>query len=98
MAESVSRSTIAEEVYTELNEVKGLSKALVSRLVSIYEEKIVDHVAKGDRVSLAGFAIFESRVRESRQARNPRTGETIEVPEKRVPVIKPGNTFKNAVK
>lgn len=54
-------------------------------------------VAKGDRVAITGFGVFEKRVRGPRIARNPRTGETVRVKKTSVPTFKPGTGFREMV-
>jgi DNA-binding protein HU-beta len=58
---------------------------------------VVDTVRAGDSVSLAGFGVFESRARAARVGRNPRTGDTVDVPATTVPAFRPGTGFRNAV-
>lgn len=58
---------------------------------------IQDALAKGDRVQLVGFGTFEVKERAARTARNPKTGETIEVPASKSPKFKAGKAFKDAV-
>jgi DNA-binding protein HU-beta len=58
---------------------------------------VVDTVRGGDSVSLAGFGVFESRARAARVGRNPRTGDTVDVPATTVPAFRPGTGFRNAV-
>ena len=60
-------------------------------------ETIVDTVRSGDSVSLTGFGVFEGRARAARLGRNPRTGETIDVPATTVPAFRPGAGFRTAV-
>ncbi|MGH3614659.1 MAG: HU family DNA-binding protein [Pseudonocardia sp.] len=60
-------------------------------------ETIVDTVGAGESVTLTGFGVFESRARAARPARNPRTGETVEVPATNVPAFRPGVAFRRAV-
>ncbi|SHK20553.1 DNA-binding protein HU-beta [Pseudonocardia thermophila] len=60
-------------------------------------ETIVETVRTGEPVSITGFGVFESRERAARTARNPRTGETVEVPAATVPAFRPGTGFRNAV-
>lgn len=60
-------------------------------------ETIVDTVGAGESVTLTGFGVFESRARAARVARNPRTGETVDVPATNVPAFRPGLAFRSAV-
>jgi DNA-binding protein HU-beta len=60
-------------------------------------ETIVDTVRAGGSVSLSGFGVFESRARAARTARNPRTGEAVQVAATTVPAFRPGLAFRTAV-
>jgi len=53
---------------------------------------------KGETVTLVGFGTFKVAKRKARKGRNPRTGETIKIPAKKVPVFRPGSELKKAVK
>jgi len=57
--------------------------------------EITDALARGDRVELRGFATFSVKEREARVGRNPRTGETVHVPSKRVPYFKAGKEIRD---
>lgn len=54
-------------------------------------------VADGKKVQLIGFGTFESKKREARQGRNPRTGGTVDIEAAVLPVFKPGKAFKDEV-
>lgn len=54
-------------------------------------------VAAGEKVQLVGFGTFESRFRAGRNARNPQTGETVYISDKKSPAFKPGKEFKELV-
>ncbi|MFC4946397.1 HU family DNA-binding protein, partial [Pseudonocardia sp. GCM10023141] len=60
-------------------------------------ETIVSTVQGGDSVSITGFGVFESRARAARVARNPRTGDTVDVAATTIPAFRPGTGFRNAV-
>lgn len=62
----------------------------VEKLVDTVFEEITDALARGDRVELRGFGAFSIKEREARVGRNPRTGESVEVPAKRLPFFKTG--------
>jgi len=53
---------------------------------------------EGNDVSIAGLGIFSAKMRNARTARNPRTGESIEVPAMRVPKFRAAKALKDAVK
>ncbi|SFF90410.1 integration host factor subunit beta [Novosphingobium sp. CF614] len=66
----------------------------VERALDTFFDEISERLAGGGRVELRGFGAFSTRHREERKGRNPRTGETVEVPEKRVPYFKPGKEMR----
>ena len=66
----------------------------VERVVDVFFEEIAQRLAQGGRVELRGFGAFSTREREARKGRNPRTGDTVEVPGKRVPYFKPGKEMR----
>lgn len=66
----------------------------VERVVEVFFDEITQRLADGGRVELRGFGAFSTRARDARKGRNPRTGETVEVPGKRVPYFKPGKEIR----
>ena len=68
-------------------------KATVDAAFDILREQL----AAGESVTIQGFGTFEVRERAATTARNPRTGESVEVPAKKVPAFKPARALKDAV-
>ncbi len=66
----------------------------VERIVSTLFEEITRALADGDRVELRGFGAFSVKRRDARLGRNPRTGESVPVPEKHVPFFKTGKELR----
>lgn len=66
----------------------------IEQVVDIFFEEIAQRLAEGGRVELRGFGAFSTREREARKGRNPRTGEAVDVPGKRVPYFKPGKEMR----
>ena len=66
----------------------------VERAVDAFFDEIAEQLAQGGRVELRGFGAFSTRHRDARKGRNPRTGEGVDVPEKRVPYFKPGKDMR----
>jgi DNA-binding protein HU-beta len=60
-------------------------------------ETIKAAVARGEKVALTGFGVFEKSERRARTARNPATGATVKVPASSVPKFRAGSDFKAAV-
>ena len=66
----------------------------IERAVDTFFDEIAGRLADGGRVELRGFGAFSTRQRDARSGRNPRTGESVSVPEKRVPYFKPGKEMR----
>ncbi|MEL6576139.1 MAG: integration host factor subunit beta [Pseudomonadota bacterium] len=66
----------------------------VEKIVSTVFEEITSALARGDRVELRGFGAFSVKIRDARTGRNPRTGEAVPVPEKKVPFFKAGKDMR----
>ncbi|MGF1659752.1 MAG: integration host factor subunit beta [Rubrimonas sp.] len=66
----------------------------VERIVATVFEEITMALVRGERVELRGFGAFSVKEREARMGRNPRTGESVPVPEKRVPFFKTGKELR----
>ncbi|WP_454598172.1 integration host factor subunit beta [Qipengyuania sp. SM2507] len=69
----------------------------VEQVVDIFFDEISQRLAEGGRVELRGFGAFSTREREARKGRNPRTGEQVEVPAKRVPYFRPGKEMRRVL-
>ena len=67
----------------------------VERIVSTILEEISEALAEGNRVELRGFGAFSVKERDARVGRNPRTGEAVQVAEKRVPFFKTGEQLRD---
>jgi DNA-binding protein HU-beta len=73
------------------------SKSAATDAVNAVLETIQEAVAKGDKVTITGFGVFERSERAARTGRNPATGASIKVPASSVPKFRPGAEFKAAV-
>lgn len=74
-----------------------LSKKNAEKAVAAVLETVAETLAAGEKVQLVGFGTFETREREARSAKNPRTGETVAVAASRVPAFKAGQALKTKV-
>ena len=68
-----------------------LSKKDAEAAVNAVFDSVKDALAEGDKVSLIGFGTFSVKTRAARTGLNPRTKETIEIPESKVPAFKAGS-------
>jgi len=75
----------------------GISKTSADNAVDAIFSAITDALRKGEDVRLVGFGTFSTRRRAARQGRNPRTGETIQIPASTQPKFKAGRPLKDAV-
>ena len=90
----MNKAALADKVH----EVLGGTKADAERAVEAVVDGIVEGLTKGDEVSIAGLGIFEAKTRAARTGRNPRTGESIQIPAMRVPKFRAAKALKDAVK
>ena len=75
----------------------GLSRADATKAVDAVLDSVQDTLSAGGSVSLVGFGTFTVKARAARAGRNPRTGETIQIPASNVPGFKAGKGLKDAV-
>ena len=91
---SVNKTELIEAVAAKAD----LPKSTVAKVLEDLEDVIVTSVSKGEKVSITGFVSFDRVNRAARTARNPQTGEAIQVKASKAPKVSAGATFKNKVK
>src|SRR5438445_1036753 len=74
-----------------------LTKKDAERLVEIVFESIIESLNQGEKIELRGFGSFRVRERGARRGRNPKTGDPVSIPAKRVPYFKPGKELKELI-
>ncbi|WP_414975196.1 HU family DNA-binding protein [Gordonia sp. (in: high G+C Gram-positive bacteria)] len=89
----MNKAELIEEITERLDADRKTVQAVVEQLIDI----VVRSVNKGESVTITGFGVFEKRRRAPRVARNPRTGDTVEVEATSVPSFRPGAQFKDIV-
>ena len=75
----------------------GCTKADTGRFIDAFVNQVTAAVAKGDKVALVGFGTFASAKRAAKSGRNPKTGETMQIPASVSPKFAPGAAFKAKV-
>ena len=85
------------DLIDELAKVSNLTKKESETIVNTVFENITEALVKGDKVELRGFGSFRIRQRNARKGRNPKTGTSVSVPEKRVPFFKVGKRLREHV-
>ena len=86
-----------QEFVKIIAEKSEVSQKVAASVLDNALETIMDAVAKNDKVQLVGFGTFESKHREARTGRNPRTKEEVQIPASPVPAFKAGKAFKDKV-
>jgi len=82
------------ELVEEVARAAELNKRDAEVIVETVFDSIIGALNKGEKVELRGFGSFRTRERGPRRGRNPKTGEPVDVPAKRVPYFKPGKELK----
>jgi nucleoid DNA-binding protein len=95
-AREEERMTKADLV-DEIAERTGLTKKDVADTVDQFLQAVSRALASGKHIEIRGFGTFKVKDRKSRLARNPRTGESVPVPPRRVPVFKVSKELKDIV-
>ena len=88
--------TKADLVETVAKEAE-MTKKDAEQLVEIIFDSIVGTLNKGEKIELRGFGSFRVRERDARKGRNPKTGEAVNIPAKRVAYFKPGKDLKELI-
>ena len=85
------------ELVAAVAEKVGLTKKDAERVINAAIDAVSKSLVEGDKVSISGFGIFETKQREARVGRNPRTKESIQIPATRLPAFKASKTLKDSV-
>ncbi|MEO6391990.1 MAG: HU family DNA-binding protein [Pyrinomonadaceae bacterium] len=91
--ENMTKAELVEDVA----KAAELTKKDAERLVEIVFESIIDTLNQGEKIELRGFGSFRVRERGSRRGRNPKTGDPVDIPAKRIPYFKPGKELKELI-
>ena len=85
------------ELVEEVSRVSDLTKKHSEVIVDTVFKSIIDALHRGEKIELRGFGSFRLRKREPRKGRNPKTGDKVDVPPKKVPYFKPGKELKELI-
>ncbi len=89
----MNKGELVDAVADKANVTKKQADAVISAAI----DSIMEAVSEGNKVTLVGFGVFEPRKRQAREGRNPKTGETMTIPETTVPAFSAGKLFKEKV-
>ncbi len=87
-----------QAIIDAVHAVLGGTKVQAEQAVDTVVDSITNTLKRGEEVSIAGIGIFSVKQRAAREARNPRTGESIQVPAMKVPKFRAAKALKEAVK
>lgn len=87
-----------KEIVKVISEEIGLTQLKTKEIVQKTFDAIVDTLVTDERIELRNFGVFEVKKRAARKARNPRTGERVDVEEKYVVTFKPGKEMEKRVR
>jgi nucleoid DNA-binding protein len=85
------------DLVEEVSGKTGLTRTDVAVVVDAFLEAVKKSLESGNNIEIRGFGTFKIKQRKARKARNPRTGEEVPVPDRKVPVFKPSNEFKTLI-
>lgn len=91
----MTKADLVEQVYEAIG--PGVTKKDCAAVVEAFLNAVKQALASGEHIEIRGFGTFKVRDRKPRLARNPRTGESVQVPARQVPVFKPSRLFKEKV-
>ena len=89
----MTKADLVERVAKEAD----MTKKDAEQLVEIVFDTIIGTLNKGEKIELRGFGSFRLRERNARKGRNPKTGDTVSIPAKRVAYFKPGKELKELI-
>lgn len=92
---TIRKAEFIDRVYTQVG--NDMTKRDVTMVVETVFEEVAKILAEKERFVYPGLGTFETKERKARMARNPRTGESVEVPAKTVAVFKPSGALKDLV-
>lgn len=87
-----------DELVAKVSEKTGIKKVDIHKTLDTVINTIIETIKAGDKVNITGLGIFKLKDKKARLARNPKTGESIQVPAKKAPKFLPSKNFKEAVK
>lgn len=85
------------EIIDAVADKLDMTKRDVSDVVEAFHDEIKRSLARGDRVAISGFGVYESVSRKARLGRNPRTGETVKIKATKLPKFRAGAELKGIV-
>ncbi|MFC1704154.1 HU family DNA-binding protein [Candidatus Omnitrophota bacterium] len=86
-----------KDIVLKIADETGIKQVDVKKVVQKTFDHIVDSLVRTEKVELRNFGVFKVKERKARTGRNPRTGQTVPVPPRKVAVFKPGLEMKQKI-
>jgi DNA-binding protein HU-beta/integration host factor subunit beta len=90
---NITKQSLIQEIAKSTGFVRNDIKTVVEQFLDLLGEKLIE----GNTIEIRGFGTFACKPRKARPARNPRTGETVQIEERMVPTFKFSNDIKNKI-
>ena len=87
-----------KDIAIKIAEQADIKQVVVKEIIQKYLDAVIDILAAGETIELRNFGVFKVKSRKPKTGRNPRTGEVVPVPARKVVVFKPGLVMKQRVK
>ncbi|MCK5213902.1 MAG: integration host factor subunit beta [Candidatus Omnitrophica bacterium] len=87
-----------KDIVLKITDMTGIKQVDVKAIVQKTFDVIVESLVRNEKVELRNFGVFKIKERKARFGRNPRTGESVPVPPRKVVVFKPGLEMKQRIK
>lgn len=87
-----------KDIVVKIADDTGVKQIEVKKVLQKALDDIIESLARGETVELRNFGVFKVKTRKGRTGRNPRTGESVPIPEKKIVTFKPGLVMKERVK
>jgi nucleoid DNA-binding protein len=87
-----------KDIVLKISDESGIKQIDVKKVVQKTFDYIIDAMVRGEKVELRNFGVFKIKQRRGRTGRNPRTGQTVPVPPRKVAIFKPGLEMKKKIK
>ena len=87
-----------KDIVLKITDMTGIKQIDVKKIVQLTFDVVIEALERGEKIELRNFGVFKLKTRRSRLGRNPRTGESVPVPSRRVVVFKPGLEMKQKIR
>jgi nucleoid DNA-binding protein len=87
-----------KDIVLKITDMTGIKQVDVKKVVQKTFDVVIESLVRSEKVELRNFGVFKIKERRARFGRNPRTGESVPVPPRKVVVFKPGLEMKLKIK